>query len=255
MRLPVTFTCFILTLFFFSLPVSHAAEEAAPPPDIDWQFDGPLGTFDRAAMQRGLKVYREVCAACHSLERVYYRNLEALGYSENQIKNIAAEYTVTAGPDDEGEMYERPARPSDPFVSPYPNEAAAKAANNGALPPDLSLITKARAAGPDYVYGILTGYEEPPEDTSLLPGQYWNKYMPGHVIAMAPPLSDGIISYEDGSPETAQQYAKDTVHFLEWAADPHKEKRKRTGIKVIFFLIVFAGVMYALKRKIWADIH
>lgn len=247
----------ILLSVLFVLPGLSvwAAGDAEPPPHQHWHFDGMFGTFDRSAMQRGLKVYREVCAACHSLKRVYYRNLEDLGYNENQVKNIAAEYTVTDGPDDEGEMFDRPARPSDAFVSPYPNDNVAKASNNGALPPDLSLITKARPHGSDYVYAVLTGYEDPPDDTSLLEGQYWNTYMPGHVIAMAPPLSDGMVAYEDESPETVEQYASDLVNFLVWAADPYLEERKRIGIKVLIFLIVFAGVMYGLKRKIWSDVH
>jgi ubiquinol-cytochrome c reductase cytochrome c1 subunit len=211
--------------------------------------------YDKASMQRGLKVYREVCASCHSLKRVYFRNLEDLGYDEGQVKNIAAEYTVTDGPNDDGEMFERPALPSDHFVSPYPNDKAAKAMNNGALPPDLSLIIKARHHGPDYVYGILTGYDTPPEGTVLLAGQSWNKTMPGHIIAMPPPLQDGQVAYEDNTPQTVQQYAHDVVNFLTWASEPTMEARKRTGIKVLIFLSVFAAVMYAVKRKIWADVH
>lgn len=235
---------------------AHAAGGGETPPHRHWHFNGIAGTFDKAALQRGLKVYREVCSACHSMDLVAYRNLTALGYNENQIKNIASQYTVTDGPDDEGEMFERPARPSDHFVSPYPNKNAAKAANNGAYPPDMSLIAKARPHGPDYIYALLTGYvEEPPHGHELLEGQYWNKYMPGNVIAMAPPLSDGIVSYEDGSPETAEQYAYDVVNFLMWAADPYLEERKQTGLSVLIFLIVFAGVMYAVKRKIWEDVH
>lgn len=246
----------ILSALLLIVPVQAAlaAGGGEKPPHQHWHFSGMFGTYDKAAMQRGLKVYRQVCAACHSLDRVYFRNLEDLGYDENQIKNIAAEYTIVDGPDDEGEMYERPGRPSDTFPSPYPNDQAAKAANN-ALPPDLSLITKARAHGPDYLYGILTGYEEPPEDTTLLSGQYWNKYMPGHIIAMAPPLSDDMVPYEDETPTTMEQYAHDVVNFLTWAADPYMEDRKRTGIKVILFLLAFAGVMYAYKRKIWSDLH
>jgi ubiquinol-cytochrome c reductase cytochrome c1 subunit len=232
-----------------------AAGDAPAAPHQHWHFSGMFGTFDKAAMQRGLKVYREVCAACHSLDRVYFRNLEALGYNENQVKNIAAEYTVMDGPDEEGEMFERPGLPSDAFVSPHANENAAKAANNGAYPPDLSLITKARHHGPDYVYGILTGYEPAPEGTTLLPGQNWNKYMPGHIIAMANPLSDGMVAYEDETPQTAAQYAHDVVNFLAWAAEPEMEERKRTGVKVLIFLLVFASVMYAYKRKIWSDVH
>ncbi|MCB1531592.1 MAG: cytochrome c1 [Alphaproteobacteria bacterium] len=244
----------VLSLMAFSVPVM-ASGDVEHPPHQHWHFNGMTGQFDKAAMQRGLKVYREVCSACHSMKRVAYRNLVDLGYTEDQVKNIAAEYTVTDGPNDEGEMFDRPARPSDHFVSPYPNENAAKAVNNGALPPDLSLIVKARHDGPNYVFGILTGYEEPPHGHELLPGQNWNKYMPGHVIAMAPPLSDGVVAYDDGSPQTVEQYAHDVVNFLVWAADPYLEARKRLGISVLIFLLVFTGIMYSVKKKIWSDVH
>ena len=245
----------VFTLSTAGVSGTQAAGGGAPPPDVKWHFGGPFGTYDRGALQRGFKVYKSVCAACHGMDRVYYRNLEALGYNENQIKNIAAEYSVTDGPNDEGEMFERLARPSDAIKNPYPNENAAKYANNGALPPDLSLITKARANGSNYVYGLLTGYQDAPEGKTLLSGQYWNKYMPGNIIAMASPLSDGIVAYEDGTPETVDQYAKDVTEYLTWAADPSMETRKQYGIKVLFFLIVFAGLMYAVKRRIWADMH
>ncbi|MCD8494081.1 MAG: cytochrome c1 [Alphaproteobacteria bacterium] len=221
----------------------------------DWSFNGPFGTYDRAALQRGFMVYRQVCSACHAMKHLHYRDLEALGYDEGQIKTIAADVTVQDGPDDEGEMFDRPGRPSDPFKSPFANEKQAKASNGGALPPDLSLITKARHGGADYVFGILTGFEEPPAEVTLLPGQHYNKTMPGHIIAMAPPLQDGQVSYEDGSAQTVEQYAKDVGQFLTWAADPYLEERKRTGVKVILFLLAFAGIMYAVKRKIWADLH
>lgn len=244
----------IAVLFAFSAPVvAHAAGGGEKPPHMHWHFNGPIGTYDKAAMQRGLKIYREVCAACHSLDRVAFRNLSALGYNENQIKNIAAEYTVMDGPDEDGEMFERPGLPKDTFPSPFPNAKAAAAAN-GVAPPDLSLITKARGHGPDYLYGILTGYDES-KGKDLPAGQYWNKYMSGHVIAMAPPLSDGMVSYEDGTPETIAQYSADVVNFLTWAADPYMEERKKTGIKVVIFLIVFASLMYAVKRKIWRKVH
>ncbi len=224
-------------------------------PHQHWHFDGMFGTYDKSSMQRGLKVYREVCSACHSLKRVYFRNLEDLGYDDGQVKAIANEYTIHDGPNDEGEMFDRPGLPSDHFTSPFANDNAAKASNGGALPPDLSLIIKARHHGPDYVYGILTGFEPAPEGTVLLPGQNWNKYMPGHIIAMAAPLTDGQVAYEDGSPQTVEQYSHDVVNFLAWASDPTMETRKRTGIKVLIFLAVFAGVMYGVKRKIWADVH
>ncbi len=241
--------------FSFGFSPAYAAGGGVKAPAQQWHFDGMTGQFDLAAMQRGLKVYREVCAACHGLKRVRYGNLEALGYSEAQIKNIAVDYTVTDGPNDEGEMFDRPARPSDSFVSPYPNDKAAKAVNDGALPTDLSLIIKARAYGPDYLYALLMGYEEGGHGHDVPEGKHWNKYFPGYVISMAPPLSDGIVGYEDGSPETAEQYAHDVVNFLTWAADPYLEERKRMGIAVLIFLAAFAAVMYGVKKRIWADVH
>ena len=240
-----------LAVLILTPAAAHAGGATEPAPHQHWHFSGMFGQYDKAAMQRGLKVYREVCSACHGLKRVSYRNLTDLGYSEDQVKNIAAEYTVMDGPDDEGEMFERTARPSDAFVSPYANDKQAVAAN-GALPPDLSLITKARHHGPDYLYALLTGYEAGHHDVPE--GKAWNKYYPGHIITMMPPLSDGMVGYEDGTPETLEQYAADVVNFLAWAADPHMEARKRTGLKVLFFLLAFAGVMYAYKRKIWADV-
>ena len=236
--------------------VAHAAGgENTPLPDMAWSFEGPFGTYDKAALQRGFKVYKEVCSACHGMKKLSYRNLAALGYTEDEVKAIAAQYMVMDGPNDEGEMFERAARPSDKFKSPFPNDKAAQFANNGALPPDLSLITKARLGGADYIYALLTGYEDAPVDHTLLPGQYWNKYMPGHVIAMAPPLSDGQVAYEDGTATTVDQYARDLAHFLTWAAEPELEERKRMGVKVVLFLLVLAGVMYAVKRKLWAKVH
>lgn len=220
-----------------------------------WPSDGIFGTYDRASLQRGFQVYKEVCAACHSMNRLAYRNLSALGYSEEEVKAIAAEATITDGPNDEGEMFERPGRPSDAFKAPYANIQQAKYANNGAYPADLSLIAKARHGGADYIYALLTGYEEPPANVELLPGQYWNKVMYGNVLAMPAPLNAGQVSYGDGSPESVDQYARDVAHFLAWAAEPHMESRKRTGVKVFLFLLVFTGVMYAVKRKIWSKIH
>jgi ubiquinol-cytochrome c reductase cytochrome c1 subunit len=242
-----------LALAILSPSAQAAGGETQHAPEQEWHFDGPFGTYDRAALQRGYKVYREVCAACHAMKRVSFRNLEAIGYNENQVKAIASEYTVTDGPNDDGDMFERPGRPSDPFPSPFANDKAAAAAN-GAVPPDLSLITKARHGGADYIYGLLTGYEAPPEGHELHEGQYYNKYMPGHIIAMAPPLSDGQVAYEDETPATLPQYAKDVAEFLTWAAEPEMEERKRKGINVLFYLAIFAGIMYAYKKKIWANV-
>ncbi len=238
----------------------HAAAEAGAHhtpefPKMDWSFNGPFGTYDRAALQRGFQVYKQVCSACHGLKRVAYRNLSALGYTEGQIKAIAAEYNVTDGPDDEGEMFDRPAKPSDKFKSPYANDNQAKASNNGALPPDLSLIVKARVGGADYIHALLTGFEEPPAGADMGAGQHWNKYFTGNKLSMAPPLADDAVAYEDGSPTTVEQYSRDVSQFLAWAAEPEMEVRKQTGIKVILFLIVFAGLMYGVKRRLWARWH
>jgi ubiquinol-cytochrome c reductase cytochrome c1 subunit len=224
-------------------------------PKQNWSFNGIFGTYDRASMQRGFQVYKEVCAACHSMSRLSYRNLADLGYTEGEIKAIAADVMVTDGPNDDGEMYERPGRPSDHFKSPYPNPQAAKSVNNGAYPADLSLLAKARQGGPDYIYAILTGYEEAPANKELLPGQHWNKAMAGNIIAMPAPLMAGQVAYGDGTDQTVDQYARDVAHFMMWAAEPKMESRKRTGVKVFLFLLVFTGVMYAVKRKIWSNVH
>ncbi len=245
-------TCTSLALLS---PLHAQAAEGGHIPHLEWSFDGALGTYDRASLQRGFKVYREVCSACHSMNRLYYRDLSALGYSEGQIKAVAGDVTVMDGPNDEGEMYERPGRPSDHFKSPYLNVEQAKYANNGAYPPDMSLLAKARHGGPNYIYGILTGYHEAPEGTTLLQGQHWNTTMPGHIIAMAPPLQDGQVAYDDNAPQTVDQYAKDIATFLTWAAEPHMEVRKRTGIMAFLFLPVFTGVMYTVKKKVWSKIH
>lgn len=240
-----------------AMPAPATASGTAEPEitDVKYSFEGPFGTYDRAALQRGLQVYRQVCSACHGMDRTYYRNFKDLGYSEGQVKAIAAEYTVMDGPNDEGEMFERPARPSDHVKNPFANEKAARAANNGAYPPDLSLIAKARHGGADYVYSILTHYKDAPADVTLQPGQHYNTAIGGHIIAMAPPLVEGAIAYEDGTPTTVDQYAKDVSQFVAWAAEPELEQRKRMGVKVILFLAVFAGLVYTTKRHIWSDLH
>ena len=231
------------------------AAEGKALPARDWSFSGIFGQYDRGALQRGLQVYREVCSGCHSLRLIAFRNLEALDYGEDEIKAIAAEYTVVAGPDDDGEMFERPGLPADRFPSPFANTKAAAAANNGAVPPDLSLMVKARDGGADYVHALLTGYVDPPDDVELLDVQSYNLYFPGNLIAMAPPLSEDSVEYGDGTPATVEQMAADVTSFLAWTAEPEMEDRKRMGIKVILFLLVFTGVLYAAKRKVWADLH
>ena len=232
-----------------------AAVDGVELPKQQWSFQGLFGTFDRGALHRGFQVYDEVCAACHGLSLLSYRNLQDIGFTEDQVKAIAAQKTVMDGPDDMGEMYERPAIPSDRFVSPFPNDEAARAANGGALPPDLSLVAESREGGADYLYGLLVGYEEPPRGVEPPAGMYYNAYFPGHLIAMPPPLSEDLVQFADGTPATVEQMAHDLSTFLAWAAEPHLEARKRTGVKSILFLIVLTGLLYASKRKIWQQVH
>lgn len=243
-------------------PAAQAQEAGNPPlPRPYWSFEGPFGTFDRGALQRGFQVYNEVCSNCHSLNLLTYDDLGpngpggGLGYNENQVKAIAAERQTTAGPNAQGDMYQRPARPSDHFVPPYPNEQAARYAHNGALPPDLSVIIYAREGGPNYVYGILTGFKKPPAGFKLRANMNYNLYFPGNQIAMPPPLLGDDVHYADGTKATVDQEAHDVVTFLAWAADPHMETRKRTGAKVIIFLLAMTGVLYGAKRRIWANVH
>jgi len=233
-----------------------AAAEGERPEPQDWQFSGPFGSFDIASVQRGLQVYLDVCSACHSLSHVAYRNLMELGFSEDEVKAIAGQYEVTDGPDDNGDMYQRPARASDKFVLAFPNEKAARAANNGAYLPDLSLLAKARPSGPDYIHAILTGFDhEVPDDVSLAEGMNYNPYFPGGQIAMAPPLFEDAVEYTDGTPATVEQMAWDVTNFLQWAAEPEMEARKRIGWKVVLFMLVLSALLYATKRKIWSDLH
>ncbi|MEQ8267293.1 MAG: cytochrome c1 [Parvibaculum sp.] len=237
-------------------PAAKAAEGEVALKHVDWTFNGVFGTYDRDALRRGYKVYKEVCSVCHSMQYVKYRNLAEPGgpeFSEGQVKALAAEITVTDGPDSAGEMYERPGEAKDAFPSPYPNPEASAAAL-GAAAPDLSLMTKARPGGPDYVYSLLTGYEEAPEDFELATGSY-NLYFPGHQIAMPPPLSDGQVDYEDGTPNTVDQMAKDVTHFMMWAAEPRLEARHRMGFQVLIYLVVLTGILYFAMRKVWADAH
>ena len=231
------------------------AGAAVEVPKQDWSFEGIFGTYDRASAQRGLQVYKEVCAGCHSLDLIYYRNLADIGYSEAAIKAFAAEEEVEDGPNVEGEMYMRPARPSDRFVRPFPNDNAARAGNNGAFPPDLSLMVEARVGGPNYLHALLTGYSDPPTGKTVMEGMNYNKYFPGNQIAMPPPLLDDAVEYNDGTKATAEQMSRDIVTFLAWASEPNMEERKSMGMKVMLFLIVFTGLLVAVKRRVWADIH
>ncbi len=233
---------------------AHAAEDATPPQQ-HWSFQGIFGTFDRAALQRGYQVYKEVCAGCHGMQYLYYRDLKALGFNDDEVKALAAGYEVTDGPNDQGEMFKRPAQAADRFVSPFPNEKAARAANGGAFPVDLTLVIKAREHGPDYIYALMTGYKDPPAGVTVQQGMNYNAYFPGHQIAMPPPLNEGGVAFADGTKASVPQMARDVVNFLSWAAEPELEARKAMGVKAILFLIVLAGLLYAVKRKVWAGLH
>lgn len=236
-----------------ALPTSAA--EAPKAPDRNWSFDGLFGTYDRVALRQGLQVYTQVCAACHSLSLLAFRHLAQVGYTEDEIKAIAEGVEVTDGPDEEGEMYTRPGRPADYIPAPYPNEQAARAANGGALPPDLSVITKARKGGADYLFAVLTGYKDAPVKFNLMEGMHYNAYFPGHQIAMPPPLTDGAVEYPDGTEATIARMAHDVTTFLAWAGEPEMEARKRLGIKVMLFVLVLTAMVYALKRRIWSRLH
>jgi len=233
-----------------------AAGEAPVPPSQGWSWEGIFGTFDKAAAQRGFQVYKEVCAGCHSMDYLYYRDLAGLGYNEDEIKAIAAEYEVQDGPDDEGEMFDRTAIPSDGFVNPYRNDNEARAANNGAHPPDLSLMVEARPRGADYLYALLTGYSEDiPDEIEMQDGMNYNAWFKGNQIAMAQPLYEDSVEYADGTSATVSQMATDVTTFLAWAAEPNLEERKSMGIKVMIFLLVFLGLLIAVKRKVWSDVE
>ena len=248
----------ILFLIFFSITFNSVrSEEKVKLLKIDWSFKGVTGKFDRASLQRGYQVYTEVCASCHSMNLVSYRNLGEPGgpeFSVEQVKAIAANFEVEDGPNSDGEMFTRPGRPSDKFVSPYPNVQAATAANGGAYPPDMSVLVKARKGGSDYIYSVLMGYEDPPAGFELEDGVYYNKYMDGQKIKMSNPLSEGIVTYADGTQTTQAQMAKDVTTFLTWTAEPHLETRHKMGVKVIIFLTIFTILVYLSMRRIWSRI-
>jgi len=221
----------------------------------NWSFEGVFGTFDRASLQRGYQVYQEVCSGCHSAQHLSYRNLSQEGgpeFSSEEAKIIASQFEVTDGPNEDGEMFTRPGRLSDKFVSPFPNVKAAAAANGGAYPPDMSVLAKARKGGADYIYSLLLGYEEAPAGYELDDGVYYNKYMPGNKIMMSEPLSDGTVEYIDGTEASKAQMAKDVTTFLVWAAEPHLEARHKMGFKVFFYLIVLLTLVYLSKQRVWS---
>lgn len=250
---PLIAFCFLA--FSMVAAPALAASDAHHPKQMQWPFDGVFGRFDHNSIQRGLQVYKEVCASCHGMSRVAFRSLTDIGLSEAETKALAAQYTFTDGPNDDGEMFERSGIPADKFPSPHANEKAARAANNGAYPPDLSLIIKARPDGANYVYSLLTGYEDPTGHVTLEPGQYYNPYFPGGKISMAPPLMDGLVDYQDGTGNSKDQLARDLVNFLQWAAEPEMEMRKRMGVKVMLFLAIFTLLFYLAKQRIWKNLH
>jgi len=246
---------FFILIFLFSNFNVLASSSGNDLPKHNWSFKGLTGTFDKSAVQRGFKVYREVCSGCHSMNLLYYRDLIDIGFSNEEVKAIAAEYTVIDGPNDDGEMFERPARPSDHFVPPFANEQEARVSNNGSYPPDLSVITKAKKRGPDYIFNLLLGYTEPPVDFELGEGMYYNKWKEGHQISMAQPLDEGYVDYDDGTENTLPQLAEDITTFLVWSAEPELEARKKLGIKVILFFIVLGSIVFIVKNRLWREIH
>ena len=245
---------FCLIIIFYSV-FATASDGHITLKNESWPFDGFFGKVDKQSAQRGYQVYKEVCAACHSMDLVAFRNLSEIGFSKDEIKTIAAGYQITVGPNDKGEMYERNRTLADKLPAPFLNENAARAMNNGAYPPDLSLMIKARADGANYAYSLLTGFTEHNTSKLEIPeGMYYNPYFPGDKIAMAPPLVDGIVTYEDGTVASVNQMSRDVVVFLQWAAEPEMEARKRMGIKVILYLLVFTGFFYVAKKRIWKNV-
>ncbi|XP_002979392.2 cytochrome c1-2, heme protein, mitochondrial [Selaginella moellendorffii] len=226
------------------------ADHGLPPPSYKWPYNGFFEAQDHASIRRGHQVYAQVCAACHSMQYISYRHLIGVAYTEEEVKAMSAEIEVTDGPNDEGEMFTRPGRPNDFLPAPYPNEQAARAANGGAYPPDLSLMTKARFSGDDYVFSLLTGYREPPAGVKIRDGLHYNPYFPGGAIAMPQILMDGAVEYEDGTPATASQMAKDVVCFLAWAAEPEMDERKLSGSKWLFAIVLmFFGITYTKRWR------
>jgi len=259
-----------------------AADEAVHIDRQKWSFAGFLGRFDHAQLQRGFQVYKEVCAVCHGLKRINFRNLAEPGGPEfpvEGVKGLAQSYRIEDGPNDQGKMFQRAGRPSDAMPGPFKNEQEARSIHNGAYPPDLSLIVRARSAGEntsvlatlgsmlrdipngyqeggaDYMYALLTGYTNPPADMKMADGMTYNRAFPGHQIAMVPPLQPGRVKYEDGTEGTVEQYAKDVTAFLAWAADTKLEERKRIGLLVLGYLLITALLVYFAKRRLWAKVH
>lgn len=248
----------VFVALVFGVPAPAVGAEEPKVESQDWTFTGPFGYFDNAQLQRGYRVYRDVCAGCHSMNLLSYRNLGEPGgpeFSAEDVEALAGQVQVPDGPNEKGEMVQRPARPSDRFRAPYPNDEVARARNKGAFPPDLSVMAKARPGGPDYLYALLTGYRQPPQGFELTPGMHYNAAFPGHQIAMPQPLFDGVIKYTDGTAPTLDNYARDVSAFLMWAAEPKLEERHQLGARVMVFLIAFAVIMFIAKRTVWSQLH
>ena len=281
-RFKVIAAAILVSGFMGGAVLADGGHDTPLPPKNEWTFAGPFGTFDKTQLQRGFKVYREVCSSCHSMGLVSFRNLAqpgGPGFTEVQVKALAASYKVKDGPNDAGEMFERDGRAADRWPSPFPNKQAAAAANGGAIPPDFSVIAKARSYsrgfplflvdmftqyqehGVDYITALLQGYSDDTHGVEVPAGKYYNTFYPGNVIAMPKPLNDGQVEYPKGAdgrpqaPETVAQYSKDVSAFLMWAAEPKLEQRKETGFRVILFLIVLAGLFYFTKKKIWSRVE
>lgn len=256
----IYFLGFAFTKANFALASSSSSNDelatvALHPKQMSWEFEGIFGRFDKASIQRGYQVYREVCSACHAMKQMSFRNLGDIGFESNEIKQIASEYLVTDGPNDEGEMFERAGLPSDKFVAPYANEQSARSANGGAYPPDLSLIVKARHDGANYVYSLLSGYKEAPEGFNLASGKNYNPYFEGRQISMPPPiLEDNQVEYKDGTYATKEQMIIDVVNFLQYSAEPEMEHRKKMGVRTMIFLVLLLIVLVLAKRAIWQQV-
>ena len=276
MKIQHTIVALALAGSLVALALPASAQEAAPPPPprLKWSFAGPFGKYDEGQLQRGFKIYKEVCANCHSLDMVSFRNLAdpgGPGFTDAQVEALAADYKIK-DLDDQGNQIERACRPADHFPAPFANELVGTA-TYGVSPPDMSTLAKARSysrgfpwfifdavtqyqeQGPDYIAALIGGFQDPPKGINLPPNGHYNEYFPGHNIAMPPPLQDGQVTYDDGSPQTVAQYSKDVAAFMMWAAEPHLDARKRIGFQVIIFLLVFAGLMYFTKKKVWSAVH
>ncbi len=251
---PLLAAVFAAGLSMVALRTEAIAQET-PMPNENWGFQHIFGAYDYGSLQRGFQIYSQVCSNCHSMQQLHYRDLSGIGLNADQVKAVAANVTVPQGTDDQGAPKDGPATPASQFKSPFANEKAARAANNGALPPDLSLIVNAREGGPNYIYGVLTGFGEAPAGFKVQDGMYYNKMYPGHQIGMPPPLQDGTVAYTDNTSSNLNQEAKDVITFLSWAANPEMVERKQIGVRVVLFLVFMTGLTYAVKRKVWSDVH